>query len=736
VETTSLAAHDLLAAWQDALTETAFPTRLPAVGWIASLTSANEVEHTDAGATLAGQEPHGHEGLALAFGTSCLSRIAPGSEAWLRWLAARASALHERLDAPWLSGGTPADERTLEARLERWMKYVAVAATREDFLRFLRWEGRSDADIQRGLGSVYLAEAIPLPVWCRTLSESLSHTNFEDATAGRDPEHPLPFEEIYLPFVRIFGHRMQTISKVGLVLAPQAQNDLSRSLLVAVTRIASDALYAEFYSFRLNGLTPLAPFVYRRTDAMYRRFVAEMKSGGLALFYQRFPVLARMLAMLTDLVIEATSEFLDRLATDLPKICKMWGCRQLGSVVTISPALSDMQRGGRRVMGITFANGLRLIYKPTDLGIDIAYNTFLTWLNDHGAPVDLRPLRVLDFGTHGWIEYVTADSCADRAAVECYYRRTGALVCLVYLLQGIDCHAGNVIAAGEHPVLVDCETLLNPQPRTEAAPEDRWRVRTDRLIRDSVLSSILLPQLRASIPDGEVSSPCGFCDASEERSEHRVRWKWINTDRMVAVSELDQPKPGHNVPRLAGVPARLVDHIEQLIAGFAATYHFLMAQRVSLLAADGPLTPFRGRFVRIVLRSTQVYSTILQEAVRPRCLHDGVDYSLNFELLARSLLAFSERPVHWPALQAERQALLRHEVPFFGARTDEMSLLLENGERIENYFDCPSYDAMLTKLRNLNEQDLEFQVGLIRAAIAVYADLQAREAAATAAVPT
>jgi type 2 lantibiotic biosynthesis protein LanM len=483
-------------------------------------------------------------------------------------------------------------------------------------------------------------------------------------------------------------------------------------------------------------LTPMAPFVYRRTDAMYRRFVAEMKSGGLALFYQRFPVLARMLAMLTDLVIEATSEFLDRLATDLPEICKMWGCRQLGPVVTISPALSDMQRGGRRVMGVTFANGLRLIYKPTDLGIDIAYNGFLTWLNDHGAPVDLRPLRVLDFGTHGWIEYVTADGCADRAAVECYYRRTGALVCLVYLLQGIDCHAGNVIAAGEHPVLVDCETLLNPQPRTEEAPEDRWRVRTDRLIRDSVLSSILLPQLRATVPHGDVSSPCGFCDASEERPEHRVRWKWINTDRMVAVSELSQPQPGHNVPRLVGVPARLGDHMEQLIAGFAATYHFLMAQRESLLAADGPLTSFRGRFVRIVLRSTQVYSTILQEAVRPICLHDGVDHSLNFELLARSLLTSSERPVHWPALQAERQALLRHEVPFFGARTDEMSLLLENGGRIENYFDCPSYDAMLTKLRNLNEQDLEFQVGLIRAAIAVYADLQAREAVATAAMQT
>ena len=271
-------------------------------------------------------------------------------------------------------------------------------------------------------------------------------------------------------------------------------------------------------------------------------------------------------------------------------------------------------------MGLTFANGLRLIYKPRDVGSDFAYNTFLAWLNDRGAPAALRPLRVLDFGTHGWIEHVSADSCGDHAAVERYYRRAGALLCLVYLLQGADCHAGNVFAAGEQPVLVDCETLLCPQPRLGAAQDDRWRARADRLIDDSVLSSSLLPGLGAGAGEGEIHPPCGLCDASEERPEHRVRWKWINTDRMMAVSELDQPQPGHNVPRLADMPARLGDHIEPLVAGFAATYRFLMAQRTVLLADDTPLAAFRGRYVRFLLRGTRAYSAILQEAARPRCL--------------------------------------------------------------------------------------------------------------------
>ena len=127
-----------------------------------------------------------------------------------------------------------------------------------------------------------------------------------------------------------------------------------------------------------------------------------------------------------------------------------------------------------------------------------------------------------------------------------------------------------------------------------------------------------------------------------------------------------------------------------------------------------------------------LYLSSPQHARRLPVQADGVDHSLELELLARAFLVSEQIPAGWPILASERAALSRGDVPFFGVYTDQTALLLENGERVEDYFVCPSYDAMLTKVRNLNEQDLEFQVGLIRAAIAVYADLQAREAAAIA----
>ena len=115
-------------------------------------------------------------------------------------------------------------------------------------------------------------------------------------------------------------------------------------------------------------------------------------------------------------------------------------------------------------MAITFNQGPRLIYKPKDLGIDLAYNDLLAWLNRRGAPVALRSLLVLARDGYGWVEFAAPEACRDEDAVERYYRRVGALVCLVYLLQGADCHAENLIASGEQPILVDCETLLNPWP--------------------------------------------------------------------------------------------------------------------------------------------------------------------------------------------------------------------------------------------------------------------------------
>ena len=178
------------------------------------------------------------------------------------------------------------------------------------------------------------------------------------------------------------------------------------------------------------------------------------------------------------------------------------------------------------------------------------------------------------------------------------------------------------------------------------------------------------------------------------------------------------------MPRLGGVLAPLEHNIEPLVAGFTAMYGFLLAQRTALLADDSPFSGFSGQYVRFIFRATHLYGTLLMHATRSACLHDGVEYTINLELLAAALMTDTERPASWPMLQAEREALLRNDIPSFGARTDGTALLLEDGGRIEDYFGQASYEALLEKVRGLSEADMAFQIGLIRGAIGRFADSQ------------
>jgi type 2 lantibiotic biosynthesis protein LanM len=664
-----------------------------------------------------------------------LSHPKRDAHTWLCWLVARVSTLQERLNAARMDPVALDDERLVQVRLRRWAHRVTSDGVEGAFDRYLQLEGLDERAIRRAVSPAQLRAGAPVPGWAETLGEAVFEACYDGLPDVCDPMHPIPFESLLLPFVHIFLRRVRAGSCQRLTL--MAEHRLARTLLASLTAMTRDALYVEFCRYRLAGFAPLAPFVYPEPDALYRRFVRQMQAGGLGALYEARPMLARWLAMKTDLYIAAVDEFVRRLEADLPALRRLWDNVDPGAVIDVRADLSDPHRGGRQVFSLTFANGRRLIYKPKDMGIDVAYNALLTWLNAAGAPVALRPLRVLDRHTHGWVECVDRAPCADRDAVTRYYQRAGALMCLVYALQGSDCHAENLIAAGEDPVLVDCETLLEPRPRAadHRGNDVRQRAALNRLMRDSVLTTGLLPSLGEEA-ERTFSIP-GLCRYIILPIRIRTsRWRHINTDRMAVKSVATPRRAEHNLPHADGIPTDVVAYLEPLVSGFSAMYRFLMAQRPALLAVDGPLTAFRGRFVRFLFRMSILYATISAHARRLAVQADGVDHSLELELLARAFLVSEQIPAGWPILASEREALSRGDVPFFGSYTDQTALLLENGERIEDYCVMPSFDAMLTKLSNLNEQDLEFQVGLIRAAIAVYADLQAREAVATAAMQT
>lgn len=665
-------------------------------------------------------------------------------------LAAAASTIQERLDNGVVPDGSRADDERINARLDAWCQAIAKG-DHALFLRRLAWDGLEEAQVRRILGRVSWPASAPLPQWVYTLKEALriagemapqasgsqdgQETPSQAPQSGwtfLDPQAPLPYEELLAPFVLVA--RQQLSAQAGAaahLLNEEAHRLMERALLEELVPCAIETLHQEFALARalaqsaLERLAILSPKEASR--AQYRRFIAEMRQGGLTRFFKRYPVLARMLATMSDLWVEANVEFLQRLAVDLPALKQHFGGGQpLGQVASIRPALSDPHRGRRRVIALAFASGRKLIYKPKDLGTEAAYQQLLAWCNGQDVALSFRVLSVLNRTSHGWVEFVEQAPCQDKDQARRYFQRAGMLLCLLYVLEATDCHFENLIASGEQPVLIDLETLMHHRPRLELQDEGAHaQSLAYEHLAHSVLRTGLLPNWQVQRDQRAASDISGLGGGADgPRQVEALGWQEINTDRMALGYSLVEFEPQGNIPMLGAVPLAVEDYADDLLAGFEQMYRFLLKQRDLLLAPDGPLAALATQQVRFVYRATRIYARLQSHLLHPQYLRDGADRSIYLELLGRAVLP-TEGPLReqaqpldwWPIFAAERQAMEQGDIPFFTARADSALLHATPDQVFEHCLEGPSFERVLARLSTLSSEDAQQQVAVIQGAL-------------------
>jgi len=171
-------------------------------------------------------------------------------------------------------------------------------------------------------------------------------------------------------------------------------------------------------------------------------------------------------------------------------------------VETLEPGLSDSHHDGRTVVVLRFSNSERLVYKPRELELDRALARFVAWFCE-GSGFRLRVPKTLSREGYGWGEYIGSSSMNDPADVAGFYHDAGALLFVVYLLGGTDCHRENLVACGDRLVLIDPETLFHAEielgaPETTGVDDDAG------LDLDTVLKTGFLPTWSFG-PHGEVA---------------------------------------------------------------------------------------------------------------------------------------------------------------------------------------------------------------------------------------
>jgi type 2 lantibiotic biosynthesis protein LanM len=689
----------------------------------------------------------------------------------LQEIVQRASTLFERLHGELEPCAGPKDEAVIADRLAKWHRVVA----QEDpvlFARRLAWDGLDEVAARRALGPVRLRDPGHLPRWAGTL-DALLHESVGGGVTGTayrflDPQVPIPFEEFMAPMAAAASRRLVVRAGPHMdLLAEPALVELERALLERMSSLCRESLQLEFSLFRSWRQTKLDRLFAEMMDEVgrevYDGFVAHMLAEGLTAFFKEYAVLARLIATVAGQWEDAAAELLERLAADLPAIHAVFSSSQepvpdtgsvraatvrerspvahsaedvatgdrslmvaarmvaapseLAPITHLRTRLSDPHSDGRIVMILTFATGLQVVYKPKEMGLEKCWFDLLGWLNEHGAPLPLQRLTVLDQGAYGWVEFAGHAPCRDEEEAQRYFRRSGILLGLVYVLGGNDCHYGNVIARREQPVLVDLETVMHPDRRDENDAPGATVPNSLHSLGHSVLRSGLLPGWQHTQEAYAVDlSALGLTEA-QETGYVRPRWRNINTDGMERDREITHVSPSANAPVLCGVPLFPNDYATEIQEGFEQIYHFLMERRDLLLAAGGPLTAFAEQRVRMIWRMTRGYVQLLGHALAPDFLRDGADRGVQLDSLAGPLLFTEEKPPDWLLLAAEREALERHDIPYFTASATNDGPDLAPGQALTGCFTEPCYARVLAHIGGLDETDLRRQKCFIRAAL-------------------
>lgn len=541
------------------------------------------------------------------------------------------------------------------------------------FGRRLERDGLNSSDVRARLTAARRKSSTPTPPWVSdaiwivpALQDCSTSANCAYLVGQTEP---LAFEQLLAPVVE--KAEVLLLSKLddraASNLGTAAYDCLRQALLSELSELVAAPLYERLSAMRKTHL-PAQPGAGQRQGvrtAIYEKFVAGMRAGGFRSLFEDKPVLLRLICTVTRQWIDASREFILRLDADLPTICDALRTSRGARVSKIDGGLSDPHNNGRSVKVVMFEDGSKIVYKPKDLRIDVAWQNLVNRLNRARPPIELMTARVVAREGYGWVEFIDHAGCVAPDEFKTFFKRVGAWLALFHCFAANDMHQENIVASGSHPVPVDLETILQASVdgQTPAEPEDAAFDCAMEKLANSVMAVGLLPAYGRG-PDDKVFAIGGV--TADWNAKIRIKWENINSDEMRPTRWKDVGGRNPNLPHVDGRYANFSDHVDDLVSGFDDYAQFLRRKGKSASLFDG----FSKIPIRKVVRATRFYAMLLQRLKNHKTMHDGAMWSAQADFIARLADWDTDNDPFWPLQRAERAALLALNVPHFVSATD------------------------------------------------------------------
>lgn len=410
---------------------------------------------------------------------------------------------------------------------------------------------------------------------------------------------------------------------------------LGLDLIKKLSELVDKLFYKKFAEFRLVH----QGFEKKESGAgsryIYKDFVNHLRNGGFCKLVEEKPVLARLLSIIIRQWIDSNVELLNRLTVDFCAIQKLLNNNiPIGKLRIIEGGLSDPHNSGRTVQILEFESGFKCLYKPKNCSLDSKWYGLIEKFNHLDTPILLKAPKILDRMEYGWSEYIENIPCDNLCQVDMFYRRSGALTCLLFLVSASDMHYENLIACGEYPVPIDMEMILQGAKVSSNEADSKLLTASElaaSFCQRSVLSVGILPIYDANV-DNKMLAVGGmnYMDSKVSKEGYLE----VNTDHMAPVlNDIEATLP-KNLPVLNGKVHHFKENIISFINGFREfSLHVLKLKDV--YAVDYFLKDFEGLTSRQVFKPTRFYFSLRKRLLNPNMWNDGLFWSAQADFVSR-----------------------------------------------------------------------------------------------------
>lgn len=572
--------------------------------------------------------------------------------------------------------------------LHYWISVVSKFKSMGDFKAYCHHTGIEQGDIRKMLSTIEICpEDARYPRWIKSLQIIIDDfVNPDGINCASGHSFLLLFE----PFLSYFaielrnGFELLDQSTFDMKLIQRLQYQLYRQLFNISKHVLDHKIKSSVPSpLQFEGVC---------NHSQEQKFIQSVLEDKYRSFFIEYPMLARKLATTTNKYIDAVRTLISRFFNDKTEIEYTFN-RKLTSIYQLHLGQGDFHNGEATVI-IEFKDHSKLVYKPRNVSITLAYNAFLDWVGEQ-LNESLLSFQVIDKGVYGWLEFIDHTECKNDEEANKYFEKAGILLGVTYFLNSIDCHYENLIATGACPIIIDHETMLSPKIKKSHSKKDKLQTAQHNILTDSVLTSMLLPN---SI-DKTRAFASGFGSSISAPSK--------------VIDGLSTIGNVQNKPILEGKALNPFEYQKAFKKGFQKLFQLVNSKKEYLLSESSILTAFREKEIRFMNRPTNVYYQIMKSLRNVKYLSDATRYGLRLEILSRAFLKAS----NWSSiLSSERIQMLKGDIPFFTIDASANCLTLPGGEQID-IIEKNAFENIVRKVQIADKTNYENQLNLLEESI-------------------